>query len=194
MKKRARLSNALYSLIRLTTARRRSWTGCLVNPVKALQPREPTPRQRFMAGWPQITSPSLLCEIRYVFPDQTRRNRGRKRGTRSLRRLYNLRGAHDISLVAGFAFQAYKHLRHTSPDIIPSRYPAYRTAPICSGSYYLPVAYGSQHSWSTRHNQRARLCRHRSSIYRLSQRARHTPIPVQLVAGKLVDRFSAVMP
>jgi hypothetical protein len=49
MKRRARPSNALYSLIRLTTARRRSWTGCLVNPVKALQPREPTPQQRRLA-------------------------------------------------------------------------------------------------------------------------------------------------
>src|SRR6266536_5768571 len=49
MKRRARPSNALYSLIRLTTARRRSWTGCLVNPMKALQPGEPTPQQRRLA-------------------------------------------------------------------------------------------------------------------------------------------------
>ena len=72
-------------------------------------------RQGLRISLLQITSLTLLCEIRCVFPGQTHRNRGRKRGTRSLRRLYNLRGAHDISLVAGFAFQAYKH-----PHLLPS--------------------------------------------------------------------------
>jgi hypothetical protein len=67
----------------------------------------------------QMTSTSLQCEIRCVFLDQIHRNRGRKRGIRSQRRRYSLRGEHGIFLAPDFAFQVYKHPHHTSPDIIP---------------------------------------------------------------------------
>src|SRR5215472_6940230 len=124
--------------------------------------------QELPVSFLRMTSPSSLSEIRCVFPDRIHRNHGRKRGTRSRRRLYSLRGARGTFLVVGFAFQAYKPPHHTSPDTIPSRYPAYRTVPICSKLFYLPGAYGSRRFRSTRHNQQAPDYRPQSSIYQLS--------------------------